>query len=76
MLGCLPVAGGLLDQPDDLIEGMKLWRFMRHVKDLMNKEDNDAIYKSAALVHMMNIIDVGEEEANAMIENVKRDSAE
>jgi hypothetical protein len=72
MFGSLPVAGGILDQPSDLMEGIRLWRFMKHVNDLKEHDDGmDQIMKSPAMFHMMNIIDMGEEEANAL-----RDEAE
>lgn len=70
MFGGLPQAGGFLDQDADLIEAIKLWRFMRHVKDLMEKDDDksmEQITGNAAIFRMSYIIDYGLEEAEKML---------
>lgn len=74
MFSCLPAAGGLLDQPVELIEGIRLWRWMRHIKDLMDSDDGDEkLLKTPNGLYWQDVINVGIDDANAMVERYRKD---
>jgi hypothetical protein len=66
----------LLEQDDDLVRGIYLWRMMKYVNTLTEKQDLDTIMSSPTLFHYMNVLDLGEEEALEMIAAVTHEGAE
>jgi hypothetical protein len=74
--GCLPESGGFLDQEASLIDGIYLWRMLEYVSGLMDKEDEDTIMSSATLIYYQHVLDLGQDEAEALIAQFRRPTSE
>lgn len=55
-----------LEQDDELLRGIALWRALAHVDELARKEDYDTLMADPQLFHLMQVLDLGLEEAEAM----------